>query len=77
MANIERHCEEPRRGDEAISVCALGIDVGSTTVKIVGVDAEGNLAWHLLEQAEPRVEDQVERLLAWGPPQDPPPPRGV
>ncbi len=45
-------------------VCALGIDVGSTTVKIVGVDAEGNLAWHLLEQADPRVEDQVERFLA-------------
>jgi len=45
-------------------VCALGIDVGSTTVKIVGVDAEGNLAWHFLEQAEPRVEDQVERFLA-------------
>ena len=45
-------------------VVALGIDVGSTTVKIVGVDAEGNLAWHWLEQAEPRVEDQVERFLA-------------
>ena len=45
-------------------VCALGIDVGSTTVKIVGVDAEGNLAWHFLEQADPRVEDQVERFLA-------------
>ena len=42
---------------------ALGIDVGSTTVKIVGVDAAGNLAWHLLEPAEPRVEDQVTRLL--------------
>ena len=45
-------------------VCALGIDVGSTTVKMVGVDAEGKLAWHWLEQAEPRVEDQVERFLA-------------
>jgi (R)-2-hydroxyacyl-CoA dehydratese activating ATPase len=44
-------------------VCALGIDVGSTTVKIVGVDPEGNLIWHLLEQADPRVEDQVERFL--------------
>ena len=42
---------------------ALGIDVGSTTVKIVGVDAQGNLAWHLLEPATPRVEDQVARLL--------------
>ena len=63
MAN-ERHCEESRRGDEAISICALGIDVGSTTVKIAGVDAEGNLAWHFLEQADPRVEDQIERFLA-------------
>ena len=45
-------------------VCALGIDVGSTTVKMVGVDAEGKPAWHWLEQAEPRVEDQVERFLA-------------
>ena len=43
---------------------ALGIDVGSTTVKIVGVDAAGNLAWHFLEPAEPRVEDHVERILA-------------
>ena len=52
-------------GQSAASlVVALGIDVGSTTVKIVGVDAEGNLAWHWLEQAEPRVEDQVESFLA-------------
>ncbi len=28
---------------------ALGIDVGSTTVKIVGVDAAGNLERHRLE----------------------------
>jgi len=45
------------------SIKALGIDVGSTTVKIVGVDAAGNLAWHFLEPAEPRVEDHVERIL--------------
>jgi predicted CoA-substrate-specific enzyme activase len=54
------------------NVCALGIDVGSTTVKMVGVDAEGNLAWHLLEQADPRVEDQVERFLARAPCLSPP-----
>jgi predicted CoA-substrate-specific enzyme activase len=42
---------------------ALGIDVGSTTVKIVGVDSAGVLVWHVLEPAEPRVEDQVVRLL--------------
>lgn len=45
-------------------VCALGIDIGSATAKIVGVDAAGAPAWQLLEQAEPRVEDQVERFLA-------------
>jgi activator of 2-hydroxyglutaryl-CoA dehydratase len=32
---------------------ALGIDVGSTTVKIVGVDAAGDLVWSFLEPAEP------------------------
>ena len=42
---------------------ALGIDVGSTTVKIVGVDAEGNMIWHLLEQADPQVERQIEKFL--------------
>ncbi len=45
------------------SVRALGIDVGSTTAKIVGVDAGGDWVWHLLEPAEPRVESQVERFL--------------
>jgi len=70
--NVKGRCEEPRRGDEASSVCALGIDVGSTTVKIVGVNAEGSLVWHHLEQAEPRVEDQVERFLACTPPFIPP-----
>ena len=45
-------------------VCTFGIDVGSTTVKMVGVDAGGTLIWHHLEKAEPRVEDQIERFLA-------------
>ncbi len=56
----------------ASDVCALGIDVGSTTVKIVGVDAEGNLAWHFLEQADPRAEDQIERFLVLAPSLSPP-----
>jgi predicted CoA-substrate-specific enzyme activase len=42
---------------------ALGIDIGSTTAKIVAVDENGRMTWHLLEQAEPRVEAQVERFL--------------
>lgn len=48
----------------AFDVRALGIDIGSATAKIVGVDPAGTPAWQLLEQAEPRVEDQVERFLA-------------
>jgi predicted CoA-substrate-specific enzyme activase len=51
------------KGRMTPEVRAFGIDVGSTTVKIVGVDAGGNLVWHHLEQAQPRVEDQIERLL--------------
>jgi predicted CoA-substrate-specific enzyme activase len=42
---------------------ALGIDYGSTTAKIVGVNRAGEMLWHILEPAEPRVEDQVEHLL--------------
>jgi predicted CoA-substrate-specific enzyme activase len=44
-------------------IYALGIDIGSTTTKMVGVDEHGRMVWHLLEQAEPRVEAQVERFL--------------
>lgn len=42
---------------------ALGVDVGSTTVKLVGVDRKGNMVWHIFEQAEPRAEDQVAHFL--------------
>lgn len=42
---------------------ALGIDAGSATAKIVGVDAGKTMVWHLLERSDPRVEDQVERFL--------------
>ncbi len=47
----------------ANEIRALGIDVGSTTVKIAGVNAAGNLAWDRIEPTEPRVEDQIVRLL--------------
>jgi predicted CoA-substrate-specific enzyme activase len=43
--------------------CALGIDLGSTTAKIVAVDETGRMLWHLLEQAEPRPEVQAGRFL--------------
>ena len=42
---------------------ALGIDFGSTTAKIVAIDKTGRMIWHLLEQAEPRAEAQVEHFL--------------
>ncbi len=42
---------------------SLGIDVGSATVKLVAVDGAGTLAWNRVEPAEPRIEDQVARLL--------------
>ena len=44
-------------------VRAWGIDVGSSTTKVVGVDAAGGLCWHLLEDSAPRAEEQIERLL--------------
>lgn len=47
------------------TVCSLGIDVGSTTMKIVCLDAAGKQVWHLLEQTEPRAEVQVERMLQY------------
>ncbi len=46
------------------TIQAIGIDVGSTTVKLVGVDAQGQLAWHILEQTEPKIAEQVARMLA-------------
>ncbi len=42
---------------------ALGIDVGSATIKIVGVDESGRLAWHVLETAQAKVEDQILHVL--------------
>ncbi len=48
---------------DAASIRALGIDAGSTTMKMVGVDAEGALVWHALEEMDPRIEAQAERLL--------------
>jgi predicted CoA-substrate-specific enzyme activase len=45
-------------------IAAIGIDAGSTTCKLVGVDDEGALVGSLLEPTEPRVELQVRRMLA-------------
>ena len=45
-------------------IVALGVDAGSTTTKIVGVDAEGALVWHRLEPMDPRMEEQAAALRA-------------
>ncbi len=42
---------------------ACGLDVGSTTAKIVAIDRAGRMRWWHLEPAEPRVEEQVARLI--------------
>jgi predicted CoA-substrate-specific enzyme activase len=42
---------------------AFGIDVGSATAKMVGVEESGQMVWHILEPADPRVEDQAERYF--------------
>jgi predicted CoA-substrate-specific enzyme activase len=43
---------------------AIGVDVGSTTCKAVAIDADGRLLAHLVEPTDPRIEPQVERLVA-------------
>jgi len=45
-------------------LAALGLDAGSTTVKIVAVDPQGRLSWSCLEPTEPLVEAQSARLVA-------------
>lgn len=45
-------------------VAAIGIDAGSTTCKLVAVDREGAIVGSRLEPTEPRVELQVQRMLA-------------
>jgi predicted CoA-substrate-specific enzyme activase len=42
---------------------AVGVDVGSTTCKVVVVDAAGALIARRVEPTDPRIERQVERLV--------------
>ncbi len=44
-------------------VVSLGVDAGSTTVKIVGIDKNKRIELSFIEQTDPRVEIQVERML--------------
>ncbi|MEA3348215.1 MAG: acyl-CoA dehydratase activase [Pseudomonadota bacterium] len=46
-----------------MKIAALGIDVGSTTVKMVGINAAGEIVWNHLEPVDPRVEKQVDSFL--------------
>ncbi len=45
-------------------VRGLGLDAGSTTVKLVAVDAAGELVWHRIEDTDPHLKRQIARLLA-------------
>ncbi len=47
-----------------MKIAALGIDVGSTTVKMAGINAGGKIIWRHLEAVEPRVEKQVDSFLS-------------
>ncbi len=45
-------------------IVGVGLDAGSTTTKVVGVDDEGALVWHHIEPTEPLMAQQIARLLA-------------
>jgi len=45
-------------------VSSIGIDAGSTTCKLVAIDCDGAIVGSRLEPTEPRVEIQMERMLA-------------
>jgi predicted CoA-substrate-specific enzyme activase len=47
-----------------VSGVAFGVDVGSTTCKAVAVDAAGRRIAFRVEPTDPRIEPQVERVLA-------------
>jgi predicted CoA-substrate-specific enzyme activase len=46
-----------------MDITALGIDAGSTTIKVVGVDTSGRIVIHLIEDTAPLIEEQASRLL--------------
>jgi predicted CoA-substrate-specific enzyme activase len=46
------------------AAAAIGVDAGSTTCKVVAIDAAGALLARRVEPADPRIERQVERLVA-------------
>jgi predicted CoA-substrate-specific enzyme activase len=42
----------------------FGIDVGSTTVKVVCADSTGRMIWRMLEPSRPRLEQQINEMMA-------------
>jgi predicted CoA-substrate-specific enzyme activase len=46
------------------TIAAVGVDLGSAAVKVVGVDASGAIAVSRVEPTEPRYEQQATALLA-------------
>ncbi len=42
---------------------SLGIDAGSTTLKIVGLDEERQIVFSIVEEPDPKIEEQVDALL--------------
>ena len=46
------------------STKSIGIDAGSTTTKVAVVDSEGAVVWRHIEDTDPRMEEQGERLVA-------------
>ena len=47
-----------------MSAAAIGLDAGSTTCKLVAIDAAGRIVARRLEPASPRIDRQAARLLA-------------
>ncbi|MBN1335112.1 MAG: 2-hydroxyglutaryl-CoA dehydratase [Deltaproteobacteria bacterium] len=47
-----------------MTVAAIGVDAGSTTLKVAALDAAGTLLWSRLEPASPRTAEQATALLA-------------
>jgi predicted CoA-substrate-specific enzyme activase len=45
------------------TIAALGLDVGSATTKLVGVDASGARVVDAVEETDPHIEAQTARLL--------------
>jgi predicted CoA-substrate-specific enzyme activase len=48
---------------EAATAVAVGVDVGSTTCKVVAIDAAGAIVARRVEPTDPRIERQVPRLV--------------